>query len=212
VNAPWTVLIPVKPAGRAKRRLRGVVAAGHHAALVRAMALDTITAALAASSIGAVVLVTADDSLATQARRLGAAIVGDAGALNVALREAADAVRRPPDGVAALLADLPAVRVAELDGALDFAGSGHGLAFLADAAGTGTTLLAAPPGVAFTPRFGRASAAAHSAIARPLQEPPTGWPGLRTDVDTPDDLKRALELGVGPHTAVLLGNHFVESR
>jgi 2-phospho-L-lactate guanylyltransferase len=73
--------------------------------------------------------------------------------------------------------------------------------FVADAAGTGTTLLTAA-GVPLDPRFGRDSAAAHAgAGAVPLDG---GWPGLRRDVDTPADLAAAVRLGVGTATAALL--------
>jgi 2-phospho-L-lactate guanylyltransferase len=73
---------------------------------------------------------------------------------------------------------------------------------VADAGGTGTTLLTAV-GVALDPRFGRGSAAAHRAGgARELTGP---WPGLRRDVDTAEDLRAAALLGLGSRTARLLG-------
>jgi 2-phospho-L-lactate/phosphoenolpyruvate guanylyltransferase len=76
-----------------------------------------------------------------------------------------------------------------------------GRAFVADAAGTGTTLVAAPPGVDLDPRFGDRSAARHAAAgARPLVG---DWPTLRRDVDTVDDLAAAAELGLGPYTCAV---------
>ncbi|MEV6813934.1 2-phospho-L-lactate guanylyltransferase, partial [Micromonospora sp. NPDC051296] len=75
--------------------------------------------------------------------------------------------------------------------------------FVADAPGTGTVLLAAPPGVPLDPRFGPDSAAAHLASgAHPLAG---DWPSLRRDVDTAGDLAAALRLGLGPRTAALAG-------
>jgi 2-phospho-L-lactate guanylyltransferase len=109
-------------------------------------------------------------------------------------------------GLAALTADLPALRAEELTEALRRAEeAAHSLgprvlarSFVADAAGTGTVLLAAPPGAVLEPRFGGNSAAAHVASgALPLAG---AWPGLRRDVDTPADLAQALELGAGPRT------------
>ncbi len=102
-----------------------------------------------------------------------------------------------------LTADLPALRPAELAEALRAARAGppdvrH---FVADASGTGTVLLAAPPGVPLRPRFGSGSAAAHAASgARPLAG---DWPSLRRDVDTAADLATAARLGLGPRTAAL---------
>ncbi|TDC57227.1 2-phospho-L-lactate guanylyltransferase, partial [Micromonospora sp. KC207] len=73
--------------------------------------------------------------------------------------------------------------------------------FVADAPGTGTVLLAAPPGVPLDPRFGVGSAEAHEASgALPLAG---DWPTLRRDVDTATDLAAAARLGLGPRTAGL---------
>ena len=73
-------------------------------------------------------------------------------------------------------------------------------AFLADAAGIGTTLLAAAPGRELAPAFGGASRARHQASgARGTVA--GGVDSVRQDVDTGDDLRAALALGVGPYTA-----------
>jgi 2-phospho-L-lactate guanylyltransferase len=109
--------------------------------------------------------------------------------------------------LAALAADLPALRPDELARALRAAahprpGSGPRRGFVPDAGGTGTTLLAAPPGVPLAPRFGPGSAARHAASgARRLDG---DWPSLRRDVDTAADLAAAERLGLGPSTAARL--------
>lgn len=73
-------------------------------------------------------------------------------------------------------------------------------AFLADSAGTGTTLLSVRPGRPLAPAFGAASSARHLASgAVRLRTPDVE--SVRRDVDTAGDLRRALALGVGPHTA-----------
>jgi len=134
-----------------------------------------------------------------------AGVLGDLGVqdpLNAALRHgAAVAARRwPGTGLAALTADLPAVSPAELAAALRAAGAAPGLAaFVPDAAGVGTTLYAVPPGGEFRPLFGGASRARHAA-AGAIELDPGAFTGLRRDVDTPDDLREALALGVGPFT------------
>jgi 2-phospho-L-lactate guanylyltransferase len=85
---------------------------------------------------------------------------------------------------------------------LDAAASGPGRAFLADAAGIGTTLLAAAPGVPLAPAFGGASRDRHLASgAREITLP--GVDSARRDVDTAADLRVALALGVGPRTAAI---------
>jgi 2-phospho-L-lactate guanylyltransferase len=101
---------------------------------------------------------------------------------------------------AVLAGDLPALRPDQLNAALTAARPGR--AFVADAAGSGTVLLAVVPGEPLNPLFGLGSAAAHAASgARPLEG---DWPGLRQDVDTPADLATVLGLGAGPHTCALL--------
>lgn len=211
----WTVIIPVKRLAVAKSRLRDVgVSATDHEALVLAMALDTVAATLASPVVGRVVVVTADPVVSDEAALLGAEVlpdVPDAG-LNPAIAYAASHLRRTglpgtEPGIAALTADLPALRGEELTEALRQADqNAYSLSpralvrsFVADAAGTGTVLLAAPPGTLLEPSFGPGSAAAHQAGgAVALRE---DWPGLRRDVDTAADLAEAVALGVGPRTA-----------
>ena len=85
--------------------------------------------------------------------------------------------------MAALAADLPALRPAELAIALT-AARPAGAAFVPDAEGTGTTLYAAPPGAAFGPCSGvtRGPGIWPPGLAE-LDLP--GLRGLRRDVDTP---------------------------
>jgi 2-phospho-L-lactate guanylyltransferase len=145
----------------------------------------------------------------------GAGVLGDLGVqdlLNAALRHgAAVAARRwPGTGLAALTADLPAVSPAELAAALRAAGAAPGLAaFVPDAAGVGTTLYAVPPGGEFRPLFGGASRARHAA-AGAIELDPGAFTGLRRDVDTPDDLREALALGVGPFTRAVAADLFTD--
>jgi 2-phospho-L-lactate guanylyltransferase len=208
-NAPLTrfaVLVPVKPATRAKSRLASL---GDQArqALVAAFVADTVTAAIGCARVGAVLAVTDDHVLASTLRNLGAHVVPDgvAGDLNESLvQAAAEAHRRWPDfGVAALCADLPALDPRELGKALE-AASRHRAAFVADAAGEGTTMVAATSRDAFGPCFGPGSREAHEARgAHEIVE--VDVPTLRRDVDTPADLQQALALGVGRNTAVVAG-------
>jgi 2-phospho-L-lactate guanylyltransferase len=106
-------------------------------------------------------------------------------------------------GVASLGADLPALRSDQLDAALAAARQLGTRAFVADAMGTGTTLLAAPAGTRLEPAYGVGSATRHADRgAHPLSTP---WPTLRQDVDTAADLAAARLLGLGPRTAALVG-------
>jgi 2-phospho-L-lactate/phosphoenolpyruvate guanylyltransferase len=198
------VVVPAKRLAGAKTRLResepqpgASVVPVPHEDLVTALVLDTVEAALAAADM--VIVVTDEPRLATAATDLGAVAVPDEprAGLNAALRHgAARAGVRP---VAALAGDLPALRPAELAAALA-AATARG--YVPDAAGTGTTLLAAPAGVPLDPRFGPHSASRHAASGAVALL--GDWPSLRQDVDTPADLRAAARLGLGPRTTALL--------
>ena len=99
--------------------------------------------------------------------------------------------------------DLPALRPAELALVLRAAAT-SGEAFVPDAAGTGTTLYAAGPGVAFRPAFGPGSRDRHLAAGAVELDLPD-LRGLRQDVDTRADLELAADLGLGPRTLAALG-------
>jgi 2-phospho-L-lactate guanylyltransferase len=201
VALEWTAVIPVKRLSAAKSRLRGAVPAARHAELALAMVRDTATAVLAGSRVGELLVVTDDPVVGAAMAEIGARVVPDrpGAGLNAAMRFGADEVAGLSRHRAVLAGDLPALRPEQLDEALS-AATGRG--FVADAAGTGTVLLAVPPGQPLDPRFGIGSRAAHERSgARPL----TGdWPGLRQDVDTPADLAAVVALGAGRHTCELL--------
>jgi 2-phospho-L-lactate/phosphoenolpyruvate guanylyltransferase len=203
----WSVVIPVKRLPLAKSRLDdGTRPHRAHRELALALALDTAAAALACPAVARVVAVTDDELAAARLVALGAQVVPDQPdrGLNPALDYGAGRAARfgPADGVAAVSADLAALRPGELAAALA-AAAGHRRAFVADAAGSGTTLLAARPGAALDPRFGIRSRAAHRASG--AVELDGDWPSLRRDIDTAADLAAAARLGLGPATAAALG-------
>jgi len=201
----WSVLLPVKVLAQAKSRLADL-AGPRRGELALALACDTVSAVLQTAEAAARVVVITDDRVAAAAlRELGALVIPDEprDGLNAALRHGAAvaAARWPGCGTAALSADLPALRPAELARALNAAASWP-TAFVADAAGDGTTLYTAAPGAAFRPAFGLASLARHTADGA-AELDLTQVPGLRRDVDTPADLRGAAALGLGRRTAPL---------
>ncbi|GGT48735.1 2-phospho-L-lactate guanylyltransferase [Streptomyces purpureus] len=199
----WSLVVPLKPLALAKSRLTEAAGARGRPRLALAFAQDTVAAALACPEVRDVVLVTDDPVASVALSALGARVVPDspAAGLNAALAHGARAVResRPGAPVAALNADLPALRPSELACVLQAAGQ-FPRAFLCDAAQIGTTFLSAGPGVELRPAFGGASRARHlSSGAAEIRL--TGVDSVRRDVDTGDDLRAALALGVGPRTA-----------
>ena len=215
----WTVLLPVKVLAQAKSRL-AVLAGERRHELALALASDTVSAVVACPDVARVIVVTSDPVAGPRLSALGALIIPEAppGAqdrddvrpspdgsqrlLNAALRHgaAAAAGRWPGTGLAALTADLPALRPAELAEALRAVSHAAGPAFVPDAAGVGTTMYAVAPGGRFQPMYGGASRARHAAGGA-TELALDGIAGLRQDVDTPDDLRAAVALGVGPRTA-----------
>ena len=203
----WSVLMPVKVLAEAKSRLAGLagLSGPRRAELALALASDTVTAVLGSDTVARVVVITDDQDAALALAALGAQVVPDEphAGLNAALRHGAGyaAARWPGEGTAALSADLPALRPEQIGRALR-AAAGWPTAFVADAAGDGTTLYTAAPGAAFRPAFGPASRARHAAGG--AAELDLGdIPGLRRDVDTPADLRGAAALGLGRHSARL---------
>jgi 2-phospho-L-lactate/phosphoenolpyruvate guanylyltransferase len=200
----WSLVIPVKVLARAKSRLTGL-AGPRRPELALAIAADTVSAAVSCPDVVTVIVVSDDPAASAELASLGAVVVPDEpdDGLNPALVHgaAAAAARHPGGATAALAADLPALRPAELGRALREAARWP-QAFVPDAAGSGTTLYTAAPGSRFQPRFGPDSRRRHAAAgAAELQL--AGIAGLRRDVDTPADLSSAAGLGLGPRTAAI---------
>lgn len=201
----WSVVVPVKAPARAKTRLHPLADATREA-LALAFAADAVAAALRSPLVARVLVVTSDAEAARALATLGAVPVEDRPdrGIDAAVLEGARVAR---DGgalaVAAMAGDLPALRTEDLTAAL-LEAAAHRSAVVADAAGTGTTLLAAREG-RLRPHFGVGSAAAHVASGAVLLGPDTlPAPSLRRDVDTPADLAAAVHLGTGPRTTALL--------
>jgi len=159
----WSLVIPVKVLALAKSRLAG--AGERRSDLALAMAADTIAAAVGATGVESVVVVTDDPDIGTLALGLGAHVLPDepAAGLNDALVHGADfsATTWRERGRAGLAADLPAAQPGELAAALAVAARTGGTAFVPDAEGTGTVLYAAVPGAEFRPQFGPRSRDRH---------------------------------------------------
>ena len=192
------LVIAVKRLDSAKTRLAPVFAARSRERVVLAMLVDTIAAATSVSALESITVVTPDETAATVAADLGTRVLADptpaghADPLNHAICSALDGGAN----IVALQGDLPALQPHELAEAID-AARGYPRSFVDDRHGTGTSALFAF-GVGLDPRFGPDSAARHRQSG--AIELTGAWPGLRCDVDTPDDLTAARRLGVGTAT------------
>ena len=191
------LIIAVKRLAVAKTRLAPVFSARTREQVVLAMLLDTIAAAAREPSLRGITVVTPDDVAAEAARQLGAEVLADPtpdghpDPLNNAI-VAAEAVLGSPNLVV-LQGDLPALQTQELTQAIG-AARAHRRSFVADRHGSGTAALFAF-GSPLEPAFGPDSARRHRRSGAVELTGP--WPGLRCDIDTPEDLQAARRLGVG---------------
>lgn len=197
------LIIAVKRLAAAKTRLAPVFPVRPRKCLVLAMLVDTIAAAARVESLRCVTVVTPDAAAGAAAAQAGAQVLADPtpdghpDPLNNAIAVAELAVAVP--NIVVLQGDLPALRTRELAGAIS-AGRVHRRSFITDRHGTGTAALFAFD-TRLDPRFGQGSAARHRQSG--AVELNGAWPGLRCDIDTPEDLATARRLGVGPATAGL---------
>lgn len=204
---PWQMIVPVRGGAVGKSRLVSIegrtLTDGDRNDLALAMARDTVSAAVA-SDRGRVVVLTADEVVASMARQCGAAVAVDSGrGLNTELARAAVSLASTV-GVCVLLGDLPALRPEDLGAGLDLADSERGAGVVVpDWEGTGTTLVARAPceGSAVTFGFGPGSAERHQRAG--LHVAGLHLARLRADVDIPEGWGRAVRLGLGPATAAL---------
>jgi 2-phospho-L-lactate guanylyltransferase len=198
----WVVLVPIKRFADAKTRLDVGV---DRAALAEAIARDTLDAVAGCQRVRMVLVMTDDPALADDLALPVAATVrtqrlpGLNNAIADGLRYAQESW--PDYGQAVLLGDLPALTSEDLDEALD-AAEELPLGLVPDAGGSGTVLLTAEPGIPLLPAFGPGSAQRHRKLGHRILRAPER---VRRDVDTPQDLQAAIRLGVGRHTAALLG-------
>jgi len=111
----------------------------------------------------------------------------------------------PDAGIVALSSDLPALSPQALSGLLARAAAVEA-GCVADAGGTGTTVLTARSPGALAPAFGGGSLQRHRAGGA-VDLTSYADPRLRRDVDTTEDLADALRLGCGPATVTVVAAH-----
>ncbi|WP_218014534.1 CofC family guanylyltransferase [Mycolicibacterium palauense] len=215
------LIIAVKRLASAKTRLASAFSAEYREQLVLAMLVDTIAAARRVRALASITVVTPDEAAAAAVTELGAEAVHDptpdghpdplnnaidvaaatvpAGGVTTTRAARTDQAARAAQGIpniVVLQGDLPAMQPHELTEAIATARR-YPRSFVADRHGTGTVALFGF-GVPLNPRFGPDSAARHRDSG--AIELTAAWPGLRCDIDTPEDLISARSLGVGAMT------------
>lgn len=186
-------LLPAKPLPLAKTRLGTMLGATDRMRLAAAMFTDVLHALSTTRELDAVVVVTADASLAAHARRVGALVV-DEGAprgLNGAVTLGTEtAVTLGARSVLVVLSDVPLVEPADVVELLRRAPE-RGALVVPSKEGTGTNaLLRRPPGV-LASCFGGRSLERHVAAAERARLACALVRNARVefDLDTPEDLR-----------------------
>ena len=197
-SSTW-IVIPVRSLADGKRRLAPVLGPEERAGLVRRMFLRTLEAALEAGP--PVLVVSPDPAVLTLARDRGATGLEEPRPveLNHALElSAREAATRGATALLVVSADLPHLEAADLRAMLPppptapSAPADAVVRIAPDEAGIGTNALYVRPPDLLAFEYGETSCRRHveQARARGARVERVERPGLRFDLDTPDDLER----------------------
>lgn len=189
---PVSIVVLAKDVRDAKTRMGLERESARELALC--LAKRTIQTALDATSSGPVLVVTSDPAIGQCARGFGAVVVPEGRPVGMNLAAAMGrehALRASPLGpVAILVADLPRLQPQELDAVVDEFRTRRLPLYVADHHGEGTTLLIHGPHGRRGIAFGLNSAHMHSRLGYAPAR--SALPGLRIDLDTPEDLRATL--------------------
>ena len=197
-SSTW-IVIPVRSLADGKRRLAPVLGPEERAGLVRRMFLRTLEAAIEAGP--PVLVVSPDPAVLTLARARGATGLEEPRPveLNHALElSAREAATRGATALLVVSADLPHLEAADLRAMLPppptapSAPADAVVRIAPDEAGIGTNALYVRPPDLLAFEYGETSCRRHveQARARGARVERVERPGLRFDLDTPDDLER----------------------
>jgi 2-phospho-L-lactate guanylyltransferase len=186
-------LLPAKPLSQAKTRLGSVLGDQDRMAMAAAMFRDVLAALTTAASLDAVEVITADPTLAAQARQSGAGVV-DEGAprgLNGAVALGTEvAVRMGATTALVVLSDIPLLSAVDVDELVARAPD-RGVLVVPCKEGTGTNAILRRPPTVVPPCFGGRSLERHVGVAERLHVPCEIMRSVRVgfDLDTPEDLR-----------------------
>lgn len=179
-------VLPIKRFDRAKRRLEGVP---ERPRLAAEMARAVLRALAASERLDEVLVVTADDEAAADARARGARVVEEGSPRGHSEAALLGIAAAGADRVLLVPGDCPLLSAADVDGLLDRHPE-PGVVVVPDRHGTGTNALLLQPPDAIRPAFGEGSRERHERLAREsgVDVVVDEVLSLARDVDTPDDL------------------------
>jgi len=197
----WCV-IPIKDLVNAKTRLAPALTPEERQGLFQAMAEDVLAAAANAVGLAGTLVLTNDPSASELAKRYGARVEGEPE--NIGQSEAVERAARllkeeGAEGVLTLPADVPLVTPSEIDLMIaQHPKARPAMSIAPDHARRGSNCLVLTPGDLISLHFGHVSFEPHLAEASKAGVVPNiieDLIGIAIDVDTPEDLARALEVG-----------------
>ena len=200
----WTAIVPVRSLTEGKSRL--LTGSSPVPSLIEAFARDVLRACGESANIGRTIVVSPDASIEALAREGNSEFVPEPSASGI--NEAIASVRAicaPNQPVIGILADTPCLTGATLDAVLTHARD-YDVSFVADAAGTGSTMWCAQvPGArsffgSHSRAHHRASGAVELGSTAKSGDDAYLWTRARRDVDTDVDLWDAHRIGLGPAT------------
>ena len=188
-------LVPAKALDQAKGRLAAILTESERRELALAMLEDVVRALQSAASIDSVAVVSPDGDVRALASELGASAIAEpvnVRGINQALSYALETLEPRPDALVVVLADVPEIRVADVEEALSRLPE-QGLV-ICPSHDKGTGLLAMRPAGLVPFRFGPLSFSLHKreAAAQKLPFEVVRAESLARDIDSPDDLRALL--------------------
>lgn len=190
-------LVPAKALDRAKGRLAALLTEDERRQLALAMLEDVVKALQAVPEIDSVAVISPDAEVLDAARTLAAEAIEEPPSvrgLNQALAHGLSVMSSRPDALLVVLADVPAVKPADVKQVLDALPPDRGVV-IAPSSAKGTSALALRPPDVIPFRFGEQSFQNHKreAAARKIEHTIVRNEALANDIDEPADLKRLLE-------------------
>jgi 2-phospho-L-lactate/phosphoenolpyruvate guanylyltransferase len=211
-NLRTTAIVPVKGLPVANGRLDGILTPEERKQLAEALFLDLIVKLPRSRHVDDILIVTADESIARQARWFGHQVLvqeEDAGHSEAAAAGARAAMADGSGRVVMLPVDCPMLDIDELDAHVGR--SPRTALIVPDHHGTGTNALVLTPPDVFLPAFGPDSCARHVSRARAagISFALDVLESMAIDLDTPEDFtllrdKLFLDPQPAPRTARVL--------
>lgn len=179
-------ILPIKRFEQAKQRLEGVP---ERPVLAAEMARAVLRALAASERLDEVLVVTADDDAAADARACGARVVDEGTPLGHSEAALLGIAHAGAGRVLLVPGDCPLLRASDVDDLLDRHPE-PGVVVVPDRHGAGTNALLLQPPSAIRPAFGPGSRERHERLAAEAGVPVVVDEvlALARDVDTPDDL------------------------